>query len=187
MPRFTDYDIGQFRKSKAIASTSPTLLSFVASMVSHGEVTRASITLAQSIQAHITKSYNQTTLGLAVKLHHRFGSRELVSLLHQSGITVTYDEVLRFRTSVAIYTGKQPYTLRGLNENGGELASWVDNYDLNIFTPNGCRETHALAVEVTQQPLIGVDEFVEAETLQPTIHRLSKTDLIKQNSAKYRQ
>ncbi|MES9884496.1 MAG: hypothetical protein ABW185_26930, partial [Sedimenticola sp.] len=177
LPRVTDYDIGQFRKSKTIESTSPTLLSFVASMVSHGEVTRASITLAQSIQAHITKSYNQTTLGLAVKLHHRFGSKELVSLLHQSGITVSYDEVLRFRTSVAIYTGNQPYTFRGLSENDGKLASWVDNYDLNIFTPNGCRETHALAVEVTQQPLIRVDENADIEPADPIIPRVSKAEV----------
>ena len=121
-------------------------------MVAYGEITRTSTTLAQSIQAHITKSCNQTTLGLAVKLHHRFGSKELVTLLHEYGLTVTYDEVLRFRTSVAIYTGTQPYTFRGLKKNGGELASWVDNYDLNIFTPNGCRSTHALVLQVTQQP-----------------------------------
>ncbi len=177
LPSFTDYDIGQFRKSKTIENTSPTLLSFVASMVSHGEVTRASLTLAQSIQAHITKCYNQTTLGLAVKLHHRFGSKELISLLHQCGITVSYDEVLRFRTSVAVYTGNQPYTFRGLPENGGKLSSWVDNYDLNVFTPNGCRETHALAVEVTQQPLINED--VDVVTPQPIIPRLSKTEVDK--------
>ncbi len=177
LPSFTDYDIGQFRKSKTIENTSPTLLSFVASMVSHGEVTRASLTLAQSIQAHITKCYNQTTLGLAVKLHHRFGSKELISLLHQCGITVSYDEALRFRTSVAVYTGNQPYTFRGLPENGGKLSSWVDNYDLNVFTPNGCRETHALAVEVTQQPLINED--VDVVTPQPIIPRLSKTEVDK--------
>ncbi len=132
LPKTRDYDVSQFRKSKTIENTSPTLLSLISSLVSNGNTTKASITLAQSIQGHVTKSYNQTTLGLALKLHHRFGSNELVSLLHESGITVTYDEVLRFRKSAAIYTGSQPYTLRGLKRNGGELVSWIDKYDLNI-------------------------------------------------------
>ncbi len=28
-----------------------------------------------------------------------------------------------------------------------------DNYDLNVLTPNGKRETHALAIELTQHPV----------------------------------
>jgi hypothetical protein len=178
LPRSHGYDISQFRKSKTIESTSLTLLKFVSSLVSDGAITKASTTLAQSIQAHLTKSYNQTTLGLAVKLHHKFGSKELLTLLHDYGITATYDEVLRFRTSVAIYTGSQPYKLRGLQENGGTLGAWVDNYDLNIFTPNGCRGTHALVIEVTQQPPDDEDENQGANGLQnPMIPRVSKSDM----------
>ena len=79
-------------------------------------------------------------------MHHRFGSKELISLLHQHGLTTTYDEVLRFRTSAAVYTAKQPYTFRGLKVNGAPLSSWVDNYDLIVYTPKGCRETHSLAI-----------------------------------------
>ena len=44
---------------------------------------------------------NQTTLGIAVKLHHKLGSSELIKTLNEHGITITYDEVLRFRKSVA--------------------------------------------------------------------------------------
>ncbi len=58
--------------------------------------------LTQSIQAHITRTFNQITVGLAVKLHHNFGSKEIVTLLHEYGITVTYDEVMTLRSSVAI-------------------------------------------------------------------------------------
>ncbi|MES9884700.1 MAG: hypothetical protein ABW185_27970 [Sedimenticola sp.] len=177
LPKTRDYDISQFRKAKTIENTSPTLLSLISVLVSNGQVTKASITIAQSIQAHITKTYNQTTLGLAVKLHHRFGSRELVSLLHESGITASYHEVLRFRTSAAIYTGSKPYALRGLKPNGGELSSWIDNYDLNVFTPNGCRETHALVVEVTQQPTDDDDDSGDWDTSHQVIPRISKTEI----------
>ena len=99
------YEVGKFTQSEAIKSTSHTLLTLVSSLASCGKTSRASLTLAQAIQSHITKSFNQTTLGLAIKLHHRFGSKELISLLHQHGLTATYyEEILRFRTSAAVYT-----------------------------------------------------------------------------------
>ena len=49
----------------------------------------------------ITHTRNQTTLGLAVKLQHRYGSSELIRLLHDHGFIVSYDEVIRFRKSAA--------------------------------------------------------------------------------------
>ena len=92
----------------------------------------------------------------------------------------SYDEVLRFRTSVAKYTGNQPYTFRGLKKNGGTLASWVDKYDLNVFTPNSCRGTHALVIEVTQQPPEYDDENEEEDNMSsnfPLIPRIRKADI----------
>ena len=97
-----------------------------------------------------------------------------MTILHEYGITVTYDEVLRFRTSAAIFTGKQPYTFRGLKRDDGILSSWVDNYDLNVFTPNGYRESHALVVQVTQQTQVEDEQ----DTIQ-VIPRVSKADMNK--------
>ena len=77
-----DYDLAMFTNTRAIHDTSPTLLEFVAGLVSDGDVNRTSIALSQSIQGHVTKTFNQTTFGLAVKLHHKFGSRELIDTLH---------------------------------------------------------------------------------------------------------
>ena len=80
------------------------------------------------------------------------------------------NEVMKFRTSAAIHTGKQPYTFGGLSENDGVLMSWVDNYDLNVFTPNGCCETHSLVVELTQQPESGpADEEMSASNSEEDI------------------
>ena len=42
-------------------------------------------------------SPNQTTLVLALELHHKFGSAEVVWLTHQHGLAARYDEMLRFR------------------------------------------------------------------------------------------
>ena len=60
------------------------------------------------------------------------------------------DEVLRFRKSVAAHTASQTFVTHF--PSGEVLASgWFDNYDLNIFTPNGKMETHAMAIDCTQQ------------------------------------
>ena len=71
---------------KVIESTSATLLKLVS-----GATTKPSLTLAQCIQQHICGAgRNQTTLGLAVKLHHKHGSSELIKTLSEHGITGTY-------------------------------------------------------------------------------------------------
>ena len=38
---------------------------------------------------------------LALKLHHKHDSSQLIKTLNEHGVTSTYDEVLRFRKSVA--------------------------------------------------------------------------------------
>ena len=101
MKQNTYYNIDTFTKDGMINDTSETLLKLISKLVSKDIIKRESLSLSQSIQALITKNANQTTLGLGIKLHHRFGSRELISLLHQYGYVCTYDEVQRFRTSVA--------------------------------------------------------------------------------------
>ena len=101
-PRNVDYKLSDYVHHKVIESTSETLLRLVSSLVSGGAITKPSLTLAQCIQQHVGgTSSNQTTLGLAVKLHHKHGSSELVKTLNEHGITSSYDEVLRFRKSVA--------------------------------------------------------------------------------------
>ena len=111
LPR--EYDFGSFRHERVIQYTSPTLLRLVSSLVSREEtVTKPALTLAQCIQQHISKSWNQTTLGLAVKLHHKYGSSELVRNLNEHGLVVTYDEVLRFRKSAAKYASDDADTLK---------------------------------------------------------------------------
>ena len=99
--KLQEYDISSFTTAKAKEDTSSTLLCLVSGLVSSGKVTSKSLSLSQSIQTLINKKFNQTTLGLAVKLHHQFGSRELIDTLHECGYITSYDEVLRFRKSAA--------------------------------------------------------------------------------------
>ena len=61
------FDLGDFTCSKTKEKTSITLLRFISKLISNGKVTKASRSLAQSIQFGITNTSNQSTLGLGVK------------------------------------------------------------------------------------------------------------------------
>ena len=133
-----------------MTKTSITLLRFISKLISNGKVTKASMSLAQSIQFGIMNTSNQSTLGLGVKLHHKFGSSDLIQILHEHGYCVSYDEVLRFRKSAAKYVTDNAVTLHqmmDLSRTVGLVFGWYDNFDLSFLTPNGRHETHALATE----------------------------------------
>ena len=71
--------------------------------------------------------------------------------------TLSYDEVLRFRKSAAKYVGDNATTLHrmmGFTQTVGLVFGWYDNFDLLVSTPNGRRETHAMATEC--MPSVGV-------------------------------
>ena len=70
--------------------------------------------------------------------------------MHDHGYIVPYDEVLRFRKSAAKWVEENATTLHqmmGLTKTVGSIFGWYDNFDLLVSTPNGRRETHAMATE----------------------------------------
>ena len=112
--------------------------------------------MSSCIQQHIASSNNHVTLGLALKLHYKFGSAELVKLLHEHGLVASYDEVLPFRKSAAKYMCDHKKDVSeqesGFSKVAGPLSGWCDSYDLLVCTPNGRRETHCLAMEFMCHP-----------------------------------
>ena len=64
------YDLDQFTYSNICESTSETLLTLVSRLVSKGKKNKVALLISQCIQQDIALSPNQTTLGLALKLHH---------------------------------------------------------------------------------------------------------------------
>ena len=106
---FREFQIMIFPNSPLIrlGNTNLTLLDIVSKLISGGVVNKQSVSLAQSIQQHVNKQWNQTTSGVAVSLHHKYGSKELLSMMYDLGFTESYTEVLWFRSSVAKYTGEK--------------------------------------------------------------------------------
>ena len=174
-----NYDLGEFTHVNILKQTSSTLLKLISMLVSNGTVIKQSLSLSQSIQAHITSTRNQTTLGLAVKLHHRHGS-ELIKLLHDHGFVVSYDEVLRFKKIAAAFVSSNADLLNrfmGLSKRVGVIFGWFDNLDIQVCTPNGRRNTHAMAHEFQQPHSAGILEagLAHPGTSNLVIPRLTKT------------
>ena len=172
------YELTDCSHERTKETTSPTLLRLISKLVANGEVTKRSLSLSQSIQYNLTNSRNQTTLELGIKLHHKFGSSELIHILHDHGYTVSYDEVLKFRKSAAMYVSDNVDTLHkvmGLSRNVGVIFGWYDNFDLFVSTPNGRRETHAMATEFQLHPagIIETSCDVNSEMSALTIPRLT--------------
>ncbi len=65
-------------------------------------------------------------------------------------LIVLYDEIIRFTISAAKYIRKQDHIKNCLRKNLTPIHLWIDNDDLAVFTPNGYRETHVLAIELMQ-------------------------------------
>ena len=149
------YDLSEFTYNKVVENTSATLLRVISELVANGKVNQKSLSLTQAVQSHITNTRNQTTLGLAVKLHHIYGSSHLIRLLHNHGFIVSYDELQRFRKSASKYVGGNTNILHeamGLRREVGPIFGWFDNLDLLVSTPNGRRETHVMAHEFQMNP-----------------------------------
>ena len=80
-------DLDQFTYSNTCESTSETLLTLVSRLVSKEKKNTIALSISQCVQQHIALSPNQTTLGLALKLHYKFGSAEIVRLTHEHGLS----------------------------------------------------------------------------------------------------
>ena len=178
--RHHDYDLRNIQYTKLIDSTSPTLLRLISCLFLGGRINKQALTLAQCVEQHIIGNTNQRTLGLAVKLHHKYGSRELIQTLNEHGITASYDEVLCFRKSAAnfVSNNQQEYhKMLGLTTEIGPVFSWADNYDLFIASPNGTKTTHAMVCEFTQHPSNIIKSHNDIGVMQLKIPRLKKHEL----------
>lgn len=110
-----------------------------------------------------------------MKLHHKYGSRELIESLNDHGFVTKYDEVLRFRKSAAQFVTKDPAEYQnnlGLTTELGPIFSWADNYDLYVACPNGMKSTHAMVSEFTQHPAPGTITTGSIGVMQLKIPRL---------------
>ena len=153
-----DYFLSDFRYHKTVQDTSETLLKLICKLVFNGDITKVSHTspvYSATCQKWLRQQTKSKTLVLALTLHHETGRSKLIRILHEHGITSSYDEVIRFCKSAARFAPKNHATyqnLLGLTTEIGPIFAWCNNYDLWISSPNGTKTTHAMVSEFTIHP-----------------------------------
>lgn len=124
------------------------------SSTSETEITKKDIgviSICHSLISQSCKISTPITLGLAITVHHAFGSKRLVDELHSLGLSVSYDEVRKFLTSVAkSQTNSDIFVPHGLvndmdDESDVLFDAAIDNFDRNENTLDGKSTTHAMA------------------------------------------
>ena len=121
------------------------------------EKLRKCIALAECIVSVSRNSFTPFHLGLALQMHHVYGSKTLVETLSSHGFCASYSEVRRYLTSLADHEVKNiengTYLPRGIVTPAGEfnlIQEGADNVDINTETIDGKDTFHSMARAVFQ-------------------------------------
>ena len=93
---------------------------------------------------------NQPTdlqIALAVLLRD---SKNVVSHMYDYRVTCSYDELLCFKNSAAVAAAVDPRQQGISDVKHGLVLVGADNFDADIYSPNGKLPTHSLAMIITQ-------------------------------------
>ena len=98
----------------------------------------------ESIVSLSKHTFTPFHLGLAIQLHHEFGSRGLVDNLNSHGFCASYSEMRRFLTSVALKEEDSikegvyvPDGIVPVCQGGCLIQEGADNIDINTETIYG--------------------------------------------------
>ena len=117
-----------------------------------------------------------TPLQIALAVHLR-DSKMQVRAFHDFGVTCLYDELLRFKKSVAFNANSKMGTVGLNNSNSGLLQGVGDNFDQQVCSQNGKIQTHSsMALLMTQSDYEGDDS--KAEEVTPRISKSNMAQLI---------
>ena len=97
----------------------------------------------------MTSSVCNRSTTLQIALAVLIGEKQLIEHLIDYSITCSYNEFLRYRTSAAFVHNKNR-VLYVLSRNGGLVQVVADNLDILISSQNGLKQTHDLAMILTQ-------------------------------------
>ncbi|MEM7297990.1 MAG: hypothetical protein AAF391_06960, partial [Bacteroidota bacterium] len=119
--------------------------------------------IASSATSNITML--QVALGLLVQ------EKRLIQHLYEYRITASYDEIQRFRMSAAATSTSLDQIMELLDKGNGLIQGISDNFDANICSQNGLKQTHSLATIITQ-----ANDLKDSQGRKP-IPRLKKAEV----------
>ena len=105
----------------------------------------------------ITSVVRKKPTSLLIDLALLIREKKLIEHLYDYKVVCSYDEVKRFKASAAVENTKN-ITLNLINHTQGLVQAVVDNFDTTISSQNGKKQTHSLALLLTQ---LSRDEHIE--------------------------
>ena len=128
-----------------------------------------SILIGSIISSIVTKQWTN----LQIAMSNMVRKKHLIEELHHYGITSTYDEYRLFRVSVACAVQKRQAKF-SLHNSKKLIQAVGDNFDAKLSTPNGLKQTHSMALILTQEST--PEDIVNSSN---TVKRLSKNEMQK--------
>jgi hypothetical protein len=102
------------------------------------------LSLAKCIVSVSKNKFTSFHLGLALQVHHIYGSKNLIEILHSHGLCASYHEVRHYLTSVADHEIKKieqgsylPHVIISTNGKTNPIQERTDNVDINTKTIDG--------------------------------------------------
>ena len=120
----------------------------------------SSLMVGSIVSSKVTKHPTDLQIALGTFL----GTKSLIESLSKFGVCCSYPEVNIFKKSAAIATLKEMKDDQIFDSKDGMVQFSVDNYDSVISSPNGLKQTHALASIVWQSPNNPMDKLQPFES-----------------------
>ena len=156
-----------------VSCTLSKLLRYVSPQLT--ELSLPSLLVGNLITSVVAKRYTSLQIALAILVERK----ALVDHLYDYRITCSYDELLRFRTSAAVWTvNRRTYDIIA-HYLKGLVQVIADNFDCDISSMNGKKQTHSLAMIVIQPDDNENDDFDRAALEIPRLkkHEIRDADL----------
>ena len=150
---------------------SPTLLQLMSSLTPKLDSTLQAGMVGNIVTSLVTNrpTLLQIALGIAVR------NKSKIETLYDFGVTCSYDETLRFKSSAA-HAAAKCQELLGISHSGDGLVQAVaDNFDARISSQNGLQSTHALAILLTQ---VQRDQNIQLNRGSSRMKRIKKEDMM---------
>ena len=99
----------------------------------------------------VTSQSQRRNIQLLLALSLLVREKKVIERLYDYGVVSSYDETKLFRSSAAVEGNKLSTESILKSESHGLVQAVADNFDCNIASPNGLRQTHSLAMIMTQK------------------------------------
>jgi hypothetical protein len=146
--RDTTYDCSKYPTASEIHveenSLVPPLLQSLMSILVPVKLKRAALSQCIVQAARPGSVIQPIPFGLAIQMDHAFGSKFLIQELSRLGMSISYDEVVRYKQSVEM--SQNPQHATGVPYPSA-FTQWVaDNVDHNVRTLDGYGTLHAMGI-----------------------------------------